>query len=236
MIRMEWGNRSLRNAYLDRSVFYRYLLRDNYVSRPRSRMQRQSSLHRQADISTVLERTDPWAGPIHVLDGYGLLDLAQSYFSQLDVFARDRTREPGENLHTAVPSFRHYAPGDPLERFLSGKRESLGRSALDILSSVYERQRLHEDQMQRMDRETCSIGSGLLQIEGCPVGAHPGIDRRRDSLESQLLSLQRERRMHEVATWRDTTRLRADLRTAMGELEAENRRWGFLHPESSHYR
>ena len=233
---MEWGNQSLRNAYLDRSVFYRYLLRDSYVSQPHRRVQGQSSLHHQADIATLLERTDPWAGPIDVVDGYGLPDLARSYFSQLDVFARDLTPPPGENLHTAVPSIRHYAPGDPLERFLSGKRESLGRSALDILSSVYERRRLHQDQMQRMDHEACSIGSGLLQIEGCPVGAHPGIDRRRDSLESQLASLQRERRMHEVATWRDTTRLRADLRTAMGELEAENRRWGFLHSESSSYR
>jgi len=82
MIRMEWGNRSLRNACLDRSVFYRYVLRDNYVSQPRRRVQRQ---------------------------------------------------------------------------------------------------RLHQDQMQRMDRETCSIGSGLLPLEGCPVRAPPGLARRRDS-------------------------------------------------------
>ena len=54
----------------------------------------------------------------------------------------------------------------------------MARSALDILSSIYERQRLHQDQIQRIDREACSIGSGLLEIEGCPVGAHPGPDRR----------------------------------------------------------
>jgi hypothetical protein len=123
-----------------------------------------------------------------------------------------------------------------LESFLSAKRQVLAKSALDVLDLIYDREQLHREQIGQIELEECRVGTGLLEIEGWAVGTDPGIDRRRDSLESHLLSLSRERRAQEVATWRDTARLRADLRTILGDLESEARKWSFLKRTGPRYR
>ena len=183
------------------------------------------------DLASALERTDPWVAP---LEPYGLPHMGLGY-SPFASSVASADRLPNQvDRHASGPG--SYSPGDPLARFLEGKREFLARSAMDILASLYERKSLHETQMQRLDEETVGVESGLLPIDHHPPGRNPIVDRRRDSLERQLQSLERERRMHEVATWRDTTRLRGDLRTVLGELEGETRRWSLLYPQDPPYR
>ena len=172
------------------------------------------------DLSTVLAATDPWTSPLH-----------QGYSSPVAEGKRTlSTYRPA--LSTAYPQSKAPSPsyfgGDPLANFLYGKQRFLNWSAKDIVGLVYDRQQLHREQTDGIEQQKMSINSSLLSLTEWHVGANPAIDRRRDSLESQVQSLERERRTQEVAAWRDTTRLRADLREILGELAAEERKWSLL--------
>ncbi len=56
------------------------------------------------------------------------------------------------------------------------------------------------------------------------MGVNPGIDRIRTNIERELLAFEREKRMEEVACWRDVCRLKSDLREVIRELEREKNR------------
>ena len=221
---MQLNQGSGMGQYWDPEQFYRYHSR-SYSPLESTYMGRGVlSYGSGRDISQVLSETDPWKA-----------HSSRSYFGAshgTDLFLPDLSHNPSlqtENA-TSAPS-PSYSSADPLERFLNSKGRFLAWSARDTLRLVYDREKLHYGQMRRMESEKSSIRTGLLETDNWPVGAHMGMDRRRDTLESQLASLDREQRSHEIATWRDTARLRSDLREIVGELEAERRKWGFLKPD-----
>jgi len=195
------------NQYWDGEQFYRYHsrayspLESNYSPRG------STSYGIGKGISQVLAETDPWQG-----------NASRSYFGVPHSYDLS---PPGSNRQRSVSS-------DPLESFLASKGRFLAWSARDTLKLIYDRQDIHYQQVQRMESEKSNIRTGLIETDNWPVGTHTGMDRRRDSLESQLASLEREQRSSEIATWRDTARLRSELRDIVGELEAERRKWGFL--------
>jgi len=172
------------------------------------------------DLSAVLSATDPWTSPLKQSTSDPAAEKNRAFSTchpELSpTYPRNQSPSPS------------YFGGDPLAHFLYGKQRFLSWSARDIVGLVYERQQLHRQQMEGIEGQKLSLNSSLLSLEGWQVGANPAIDRRRDSLESQVQSLERERRTQEVAAWRDTARLRADLREVLGELAVERRKWSFL--------
>ena len=56
----------------------------------------------------------------------------------------------------------------------------------------------------------------------------PQAEKIRVQIEREMTSLEREKRFEEVACWRDTTRLRGDLREALRELGQEERKSALL--------
>lgn len=219
--RMEFGDQPPGDSYLDRAMFYKYVASDHSPSRYFRRFHRSYGLG--SDIARVLEDTDPWLkSQTHDRQGYfgPIGELLGSYFGS----------PSGE------PAASPYFGGDPLESFLGGKRRFLTSSALEILDLIRERQKIHGEHTQRLDQEACSIGSRLLELENRNMGISPAMERMRNPLEGQLQSLERERRSQEVGTWRDINGLRSDLRTIVGELGAETRKWSLLESEGPNYR
>ena len=220
---MQLNQGSGTGQYWDPEQFYRYHSRSYSPLESTYSVRGSESYGSGKDISQVLSETDPWK-----------TSSSRSYFGAPDG-AYLGLPELGHGLAsgektTSVASFSD-SSSDPLERFLTSKGHFLAWSARDNLRLIYDREKLHYGQMRRMEGEKSNIRSGLIETDNWRVGHHTGMDRRRDTLESQLASLEREGRSHEVATWRDTARLRSDLREIVGELEAERRKWGFLKPD-----
>ena len=229
---MEFQSQAQRYPHYYRELQYRYESRDYSPLRSLYSGRGPGSPYGSgSDISDVLADTDPWVRATPAGDrAYAAAIAAPS-----DSYLNARSRTLPSTLEPTVPTSSYFG-GDPLESFLSAKRQILARSAVDVVELIYDREQLHREQIGQIELEECRVGTGLLEIEGWPVGNDPNIDRRRESLETHLLSLGRERRAQEVATWRDTTRLRSDLRTILGELESEARKWSFLKCTSSKYR
>ena len=223
---MRLQNQPHRDPHYYRELQYRYVSRDySPLGSLDPGVGSDRSFASGSDISDVLASTDPWTrSPDRARHDKG-------YPVAIAPPSENHLHEPSSTLASVskprVPSSSYFG-GDPLESFLSAKRQILAKSALDVLGLIYDREQLHREQVGHIELEECKVGTGLLEIEGWAVGTDPGIDRRRDSLEGHLLSLSRERRSQEVATWRDTARLRGDLRTILGELESEARKWSLL--------
>lgn len=185
-----------------------------------------------SDIGDVLAATDPWPRPPNAASGQW------GYGVQPPQPLETHVQDPGTALPIdagrRAPSSSYFG-SDPLESFLAAKRQILARSARDVLDLIYDREDLHRDQMRRIDREESKVRTGLMEVEGRPVGTDPSFDRRRDTLEGHLLTLYRERRAQEVAAWRDKSGLREGLRTILGELEAEARKWSFVYGAGTRY-
>ena len=70
--------------------------------------------------------------------------------------------------------------------------------------------------------------SRLFPLYQFHVGLNPNVDRMRSNIDKELIGLEREKRMEEVACWRDISRLRGELREIMGEYAQEKRKDGLL--------
>ena len=113
---------------------------------------------------------------------------------------------------------------DPLDQFISGKKEFLAKSVEDILGLVYEREQLKYENFSKIDDESCKFGTQLLGLDQWYTGKNSNIDKWKSNLQRDLAALEKEKRFEEVACWRDTTRLRSELREAMKEFDQEKRR------------
>ena len=113
---------------------------------------------------------------------------------------------------------------DPLERFFLGKKISLARGVEDITGLIEEREILKYTNNRNIDYESCLTKTKVFELEHWHLGANPSIDKMRSTFERELLSFEREKRMEEVACWRDVARLKSELREATKELDQENRR------------
>ncbi len=113
---------------------------------------------------------------------------------------------------------------DPLERFFAGKRNFLLKSGREIVGLIYEREHLKYQNICRIDYDVCRTTTLLFEIDRWHPGVNPGIDRIRTNIERELLAFEREKRMEEVACWRDFCRLKSDLREVTREFERENQR------------
>ena len=120
---------------------------------------------------------------------------------------------------------------DPLDQFLSHKRRFLAQSVEDILGLIYEREQLKYDNHQKIDFDSTKIGTRLFEVDYWRAGSNPNIDKVRSNLERELFAMEKEKRMEEVACWRDIARLRTDLREVMREVSQETRRTNLLSGE-----
>ncbi len=110
------------------------------------------------------------------------------------------------------------------EDIFASRRTFLRKSIEETLGHVYERERIKYDHLERIDYESCSVSSKLMEIEDWHPGLNPNVDKVRSNAERELANFEREKRMEETACWGDITRLQSDLRELMREWTQEQQR------------
>ena len=131
------------------------------------------------------------------------------------------TSEPQSSL------FFSPAP-DPLAEFMAVKKRFLASSIEDVLGLLDERRRLKEDNLYRIDYDSCIATSRLYQLDNWQIGLFPNVDKIKTAIHKELVAFEREKRMEEVGAWRDMARLRGELREIIGEYVMEKRKDGLL--------
>jgi len=131
-------------------------------------------------------------------------------------------------LEVITDNFFPSRPHDPLGPFLAAKREFWAKSVEDILGLISKRERIKYDNMHKIDYESCYMKTRLYELDHWRRGFDPQVERTRVQIEREMSSLEREKRFEEVACWRDTTRLRGELREALRELGQEERKAALL--------
>ena len=140
-------------------------------------------------------------------------------------------KEAWEDLNRYVPLFSgsYGLPGDspepdPLEQLVSHRSEVLKAQADSLVQQLYERAKIHETNLKRLDYDMVKIDSELLQVEDLlrwnKVDPPQALARRQQGLESDLLNLERQRREEDASFWKDGVLLRKDLTEALGDLAA----------------
>ena len=117
---------------------------------------------------------------------------------------------------------------DPLGEFMATKRRFLANSIEDVLGLIHERQELKGENLYRIDYDSCIAKGRLYQIDNWQTGLFQNVDRIRTNIHRELVAFEREKRMEEVAAWRDKTRLRGELREIIGEYMMEKRKDGLF--------
>ena len=136
-----------------------------------------------------------------------------------------------QNLEGMVVPLGLPSKNDPLDAFLSGKKEFMEKSAVDILQSIQERENIKKENLDKIQYDSSLTKGRLYEIEHWQTGKFSNIDRIRSSIHKELSDFEREKRFEEVACWRDTIRLKTELREVMKELEGEKRRETLLSGE-----
>jgi hypothetical protein len=134
------------------------------------------------------------------------------------------------HLDAITDSITTGASKDPLAPFFHGQKAFAAKTVEDILGLVYEREQLKTANLRCIDYDSCYLKTRLFEIDSWRTGIDPQLDKTRGSIERDLLGLEREKRFEEVACWRDTTRLRTDLREALKEFQQEKNKESLLSP------
>lgn len=113
---------------------------------------------------------------------------------------------------------------DPLSDFFGAKKASLGNKVTGILSMIYEREEIAQEHSRKIDYESCAVKSKLFQVDDWVPGINRNVDKIRETTERELLGLEREKRMEQVACWRDVSRLRMELSETMQEWYREKQK------------
>lgn len=155
-----------------------------------------------------------------------LADYSMGLSPLFEESAKSLWEDPAEKsiwgpLHGAHDELQKGKSIDPLESFFAGKKEFLVKSVREIMGLIYEREHLKDENIRGIDYDECHTKTRLFEIDHWHPGVNPGIDRIRTNIERELLACEREKRMEEVACWRDVCRQKSDLREVMRDLERE---------------
>lgn len=136
-------------------------------------------------------------------------------------------------LDAITQDFIAAPPSNGIDVFMTAKRTFAARSVEDILGLIYERDSLCQGNIRKIDYETSAVKTRLFEFDKWRWGLNPQMERVRFGVEHELRALEGEKRKEEVECWRDTTRLRGELREAMREFGQENRKMGIMNASSN---
>jgi len=109
-------------------------------------------------------------------------------------------------------------------RYLSSVRESphqvlsrshaknVDRIVNETVELILERVEMKDKHLAQIDQEICEAGTRILQMDHWWLGAGRPMSRIRENAEREISALNRERRMEDIACWRDVSELVLALR------------------------
>jgi hypothetical protein len=143
-----------------------------------------------------------------------------------------RNPESAAHLDALIEESEKRDKKDPVDVYFLGKRRFLSDSIADILGLIYGREHLKDENLRKIDYDSILTKERLFQIDYWRAGWNPNVDRLRMNLERELIGFGREKRLEEVACWRDVCRLKSELREVSREFAVEKRRQSLLSGES----
>lgn len=111
-----------------------------------------------------------------------------------------------------------------LDQFLSGKKRFAAKSVEEMLGLIYEREQIKDEMVRKIDLESASLKEKLWETGDWLTGINPQLDKTRGQIQGEIMGLEREKRMEEVACWRDIVRIKGDLREALRDFDQEKRK------------
>jgi hypothetical protein len=113
---------------------------------------------------------------------------------------------------------------DPVGMFLSAKKGFLEASIKDLLAQIEEREGMLQNHLSEILKESLENTTRLHEVDRWQRGFLPNMDRVRSQLEKLDAGFERDRRMEEVACWRDVSRIKTELREVTQEWGMEKQK------------
>ena len=181
------------------------------------------------DDFEAYERWKRDRAPLREIDPYveiSLTAMAHGYFEPAP--ERKVVEEPHDQrsltldeIATGIPK---QAWADPIDSMLKAKGEFLERSIEDILGMIGDRERMRDEHVNKIDKESCQAKTRIFEIDHWQPAMNREADRIRANQEKEMSGLERERRMEEIACWRDVSRMRMELHGVLEEWSKEKRK------------
>ena len=150
--------------------------------------------------------------------------------SMVDDSKYSSTHNPYDSMNPTLDAYtdQNAAIGpesyDPLSQFFTGKKVFLDQSVEELVGVIDERQHLRDNIAYKIDYESTQSRTRLFQLDLFDTGSNPSVDKIRTNIHHELLNFEKEKRMEDVACWRDVNRIKTELRHAVRELEQEKRK------------
>jgi hypothetical protein len=113
---------------------------------------------------------------------------------------------------------------DTIDDLLASKLEGLHQNIQHIQYQLDNREKLKKQNIYDIDKEMMKSKTELFECENWMPGSNSLIERRRTDLKKQLQQMQKEKRLEQVASWRDQQRLLKDLRDIVDDYRNAFRR------------
>jgi len=117
---------------------------------------------------------------------------------------------------------------DPVGELFKEKRMFQERLLEDIVWMIRDREQLKMDHLARIDKESCEAKTRTFQVDLWQPAMNRQADRIRANAEKEMSGLEREKRMEEIACWRDVSRLRMEMHNVLREWTVEKRKESFF--------
>ena len=111
---------------------------------------------------------------------------------------------------------------------LADKAHTLAGRIGHVAHQLAERTKLRDQNLYDIDLAMMKRKTELYRCELWPPGANKIIERRRSQLEKDLQQMEKEKRLEQVASWRDRQMLLKELRNTLDDYRAASRRKDLL--------
>ena len=127
----------------------------------------------------------------------------------------------GKDRYLSTPAYginTDYSAGTGLDMLLGHKKDIIQSKIQMLATEIYERYRLKNDNLYRIDLDQCTCRTLIYQMGDFYL------DRRRLDLEKKIIDLEQEKRREKALYFRDVSFIRKELRYSLIEqLEEEQK-------------
>jgi len=143
--------------------------------------------------------------------------------------------ETWEALNQYVPLFSGsygLPERDPLDELISHRSAVLKAQVEGLVQQLYDRGTIHEHAIKSIDYDTVKVDSELLQLDQLmhwnKLDPPSELSKRHQSLEKELMGLERQRRDEYAGFWKDQVLLRKEMVELAGAFAGAKARESIL--------
>ena len=111
-----------------------------------------------------------------------------------------------------------------LDSFFTDKLELNELHVSGLVSQIYKRNDIKNENLYRIDKDMMKCQNKIFEIEHLPKWYNKNITNTRNTLEKEILDLEKEKRSEYVSWWRDLVLIKKDLINTIKELKSSENR------------